>query len=151
MKTQEIKKEILKKIELLEKERYKIVIVVGSPFCGKTSLAKEITKKEKGEYIDYLKDVLSHLQSPTLGAFGLQDFIDDLKNRVNSTSGELLIIDEMEGLFSTWSKKQIKELPRLLSNMATRVKVVLFVRKPCKWVEAIKRMSSGDSRIVEIG
>jgi len=151
MKIQDIKKEILKKIELLEKERYKIVILVGSPLCGKTSLAREIAKEEKGEYIDYLKDVLSHLQSPTLGAFGLQDFIDDLKNRVNSTSGELLIIDEMEGLFSTWSKKQIKELPGLLSNMATRVKVVLFVRKPCNWVEVIKRMSSGDSRIVEIG
>ena len=44
-----------------------------------------------------------------------------------------------------------KELSGLLSNMATRVKVVLFVRKPCKWVEDIKRMSTGDSRIVEIG
>lgn len=151
MKIQEIKKEVFKKIDLLEKERYKIMIVVGSPLCGKTSLAKEISKEQKCEYIDYLKDVLYHLQSPTLGAFGLQDFIDDLKNRVNSTSAELLIIDEMEGLFSTWSKKQIKELPGLLSNMATRVKVVLFVRKPCKWVEAIKRMFTGDSRIIEIG
>lgn len=151
MKNREIKKEMLERIRLLEKERYKIVIAFGSPLCGKTSLAKEIAKEQKGKYIDYLKDVLLHLQSPILGAFGLQDFIEDLKNRVNCASLELVIIDEMEGLFSTWSEKQVKKLPELLCNMATRVKVILFIRKPCKWVEAMKRMSTGDSRIVEIG
>lgn len=145
----DLKRKIVQRIEEIKRERYKTMFVVGSPLSGKTTLAKEIAKSLDAEYVDHLQDVLTKIKSPVIGAYSPIDFRDYLKKKGNS-SPKVVLIDEVKWLISTWSQKQRKELPRLLSFLATKSVVILVVTKPCEWVNNISSTSQGESRILDI-
>ena len=146
----DLKRKIVQRIEEMKRERYKTMFVVGNPLSGKTALAKEIANSLNGEYIDHLQDVLPQIKSPVLGSYGPIDFREYLKKKGNSLPKEVLMIDEIKWLISTWSQKQKKELPRLLSFLATKSVIILVVTKPCEWINNVSSTSQGESRILDI-
>jgi len=145
----DLKRKIVQRIEEMKRERYKTMFVVGNPLSGKTTIAKDVTNFLDAEYVDHLQDVLTKIKSPVIGAYSPIDFRDYLKKKGNS-SPKVVLIDEVKWLISTWSQKQRKELPRLLSFLATKSVVILVVTKPCEWVNNISSTSQGESRILDI-
>jgi replication-associated recombination protein RarA len=146
----ELKKAVAEKIEVIKKERYKVMFVIGSPLSGKTTLAKEIVDSVDAEYIDYLQEVLPKIKSPALGAYSPIDFREYLRKKGNNSQKGALIIDEIKWLISTWSPKQRKELPRLLSFLATKSAIILVVTRPCEWINDVSSTSRGESRVLDI-
>ena len=145
-----LKKLVEEKIEVMKKERYKVMFVIGSPLSGKTTLAKEIVDSLDAEYIDYLQEVLPKIESPALGAYSPIDFREYLRNKGNNSQKGALIVDEIKWLISTWSQKQRKELSRHLSFLATKSVIILIVTKPCEWINNVSSTSQGESRILDI-
>jgi len=86
---------------------------------GKTYIVKEIAKRFKGEYIDLLKDKLSIL-NPKLGSYSPLDFKRDI-SRWAKEIDTLLVIDEVEALFDTWTREQQEDLLKLLSGLGGRM------------------------------
>jgi len=146
----ELKKVIAEKIEVIKKERYKVLLMIGSPLSGKTTLAKEIADSLDAEYIDHLQEVLPKIESPALGAYSYIDFREYLRRKGNNSQKEALIIDEINWLIATWSQKQRNEMARVLSFLETKSALVLVVTKPCKWINSISATSQGESRILDI-
>ena len=146
----DLKRIILQRIEEMKRERYKTMFIAGNPLSGKTTLAKGIAKSLDAEYVDHLQDVLPQIKSPVLGAYSPIDFREYLKKKGNSSPKEVLIIDEIKWLIATWSQKQRKELPRLLSFLETKSIIILVVTKPYEWMSNISSTSQGESRILDI-
>ena len=146
----DLKRKIVQKIEEMKRERYKTMFVVGNPLSGKTTLAKGIAKSLDAEYVDHLQDVLTKIKSPVIGAYSPINFREYLKKKGNSSPKEVLMIDEVKWLIATWSQKQRKELPRLLSFLATKSVIILVVTKPCEWINNVLSTSQGESRILDI-
>jgi len=146
----DLKRKIVQRIEEMKRERYKTMFVVGNPLSGKTTIAKDVANFLDAEYVDHLQDVLTKIKSPVIGAYSPIDFRDYLKKKGNSSPKEVLIIDEVQWLIATWSQKQRKELPRLLSFLETKSAVMLITTKPCEWINNVLSTSQGELRILDI-
>jgi len=105
---------------------YRVFILFGAPISGKTTIAKEILKQFDGEYIDLLKDKLDKI-SPKLGRYSPLDFKNDINLWTKETES-LLIIDEIEALFDTWTREKQEDLFKLISKMRTDSVVIIITR-----------------------
>jgi len=94
-------------------------VLYGPPLSGKTLIAKEVTKRLEGKYIDLLKDKLSVL-NPKLGLYTPLNFKRDISSWAKETDS-LLVIDEIEALLDTWIKDQQEDLLKLLSGLSGRM------------------------------
>ncbi|GFP18733.1 hypothetical protein HKBW3S03_00238 [Candidatus Hakubella thermalkaliphila] len=97
----------------------RVFILYGSPFSGKTFVAKEVAKRLEGKYIDLLKDKLSIL-NPKLGLYAPLDFMQDISTWAKETA-LLLVIDEIEALLDTWTREKQEDLLKLLSGLRGRM------------------------------
>jgi len=93
---------------------------------GKTTIAKEILKQLDGEYVDLLKDKLN-IMSQKLGRYSPLDFKHDINLWAKETES-LLVIDEIEALFDTWTKEKQEDLFKLISKLRTDSVVLIITR-----------------------
>jgi replication-associated recombination protein RarA len=105
---------------------YRVFILFGAPISGKTTIAKEILKQLDGEYVDLLKDKLN-IMSPKLGRYSPLDFKHDINLWAKETES-LLVIDEIEALFDTWTKEKQEDLFKLISKLRTDSVVLIITR-----------------------
>ena len=105
---------------------YRVFILFGVPISGKTTIAKEILKQLDGEYVDLLKDKLNTM-SPKLGRYSPLDFKHDINLWAKETES-LLVIDEIEALFDTWTKEKQEDLFKLISRLRTDSVVLIITR-----------------------
>ena len=106
---------------------YRIFILSGSPISGKNTIAEEIRKKLGGKYVDLLKDKLNMI-SPKLGRYSPLDFKHDINLWAKETES-LLLVDEIEALFDTWTQERQEDSFKLLSRLRTE-SVVLIITSP---------------------
>lgn len=105
---------------------YRVFMLFGGPISGKTTIAKEILKQLDGEYVDLLKDKLN-IMSPKLGRYSPLDFKHDINLWAKETES-LLVIDEIEPLFDTWTKEKQEDLFKLISKLRTDSVVLIITR-----------------------
>jgi len=105
---------------------YRVFVLFGAPISGKTTIAKEICKELDGEYVDLLKDKLNTM-SPNLGRYSPLDFKRDI-NLWAKEAESLLVIDEIEALFDTWTNEKQKDLFKLVSRLRTDSVVLIITR-----------------------
>ena len=105
---------------------YRVFVLFGAPISGKTTIAKEICKELDGEYVDLLKDKLNTM-SPSLGRYSPLDFKRDI-NLWAKEAESLLVIDEIEALFDTWTNEKQKDLFKLVSRLRTDSVVLIITR-----------------------
>jgi hypothetical protein len=79
---------------------------------------REITKRVNGKYIDLLESKLSTL-NPKIGLYSPHDFKRDISIWAKETNS-LLVIDEIEALLDTWTRKQHEDFLKLLSGLGAR-------------------------------
>ena len=103
----------------------RIFVLHGSPLSGKTYIAKEIAKRLDGEYVDLLKDKLSVL-NPKLGLYAPLDFKQDIGTWAKETPS-VLVIDEIEALFDTWTRQQQEDLLKLISGLGGRMPTPVLI------------------------
>jgi len=97
----------------------RVFVLYGSPLSGKTVIAREVAKILNGKYIDLLKDKLN-VSNPKLGLYNPVNFRRDIGIWAKEIVS-LLVIDEIETLFDTWSREQHEDLFKLLSGLGGRM------------------------------
>lgn len=97
----------------------RVFVLFGTPLSGKTYVARTIAKKLNAQYIDLLEDKLKML-SPILGIYSPLDFRRDIDVWLNQTE-TLLVIDEIEALFDTWTREKQEDFLKLISGLGGRV------------------------------
>jgi SpoVK/Ycf46/Vps4 family AAA+-type ATPase len=105
---------------------YRVFVLFGAPLSGKTKRAKKICQELDGKYIDLLKDKLD-LISPQLGRYSPNDFKKDIKIWAKET-GSVLVIDEIEALFDTWTKEKQEDCFKLISRLRPDSVVLIVTR-----------------------
>ena len=105
---------------------YRVFILSGASISGKTKIAKEIRKELDGEYIDLVKDKLNVI-SARLGRYSPLDFKHDINLWAKETES-LLVVDEIEALLDTWTRKKQEDLFKLLSTLRTDSVVLIVTR-----------------------
>jgi hypothetical protein len=97
----------------------------GPPQSGKTAAAIELARRASGTYVDLLADKLGDLDPP-VGTYRPKHFQADVKHWARD-AGSLLVIDEVEPLFDTWSHTQQEDAVRLLSGLTARTSCPVLV------------------------
>lgn len=105
---------------------YRVFILFGAPISGKTIIAKEICKELDGKYVDLLKDKLNTMRSK-LGRYSPLDFKHDINLWAKETES-LLVIDEMEVLFDTWTREKQEDFFRLIYRLRTDSVILMITR-----------------------
>lgn len=105
---------------------YRVFILFGAPISGKTTIAKEIRKELGGKYVDLLEDKLNTM-SPKLGRYSPLDFKHDIDLWAKEAES-LLVIDEIEALFDTWTNEKQEDLLKLVSRLRTDSVVLIITR-----------------------
>jgi hypothetical protein len=103
----------------------RVFVLHGSPLSGTTYIAREIAKRLDGKYVDLLKDKLSVL-NPKLGLYTPLEFKRDIGTWAKETPS-VLVIDEIEALFDTWTRKQQEEFLKLISGLQGRMTVPVLI------------------------
>ncbi len=105
---------------------YRVFILFGAPISGKTTIAKEICKELNGEYVDLFKDKLNTM-SPKLGRYSPLEFKHDINLWAKETES-LLVVDEIEALFDTWTQEKQEDFFKLISRLRTHSVVLIVTR-----------------------
>jgi hypothetical protein len=105
---------------------YRVCVLCGAPLSGKTTVAKELSEKLGGKYIDVLKDELGELE-PGLPLYKPNDFKRDM-GRWSKEIDSLLVVDEVEPLLDTWPREEQKNLFKLVSKWRTDCVILIVTR-----------------------
>lgn len=105
---------------------YGVFILFGAPISDKTSIAKEILKQLDGEYVDLLKDKLNII-NPKLGRYSTLEFKHDINLWAKETES-LLVVDEIEALFDTWTHEKQEDFFKLISRLRPDSVVLIVTR-----------------------
>jgi len=122
---------------------YRVFILFGAPISGKTTIAKEICKELDGKYVDLLKDKLNMI-SPKLGRYSPLDFKHDINLWAKETES-LLVIDEIEALFDTWTQGKQEDFFKLISRLRIDSVVLIITRLNLPYEDII-----GENRVFRV-
>jgi len=122
---------------------YRVFILFGAPLSGKTTIAKEICKELDGKYVDLLKDKLNTI-NPKLGRYLPLDFKRDINLWAKETES-LLVIDEIEALFDTWTQGKQEDLFKLISRLRIDSVVLIITRLNLPYEDII-----GENRVFRV-
>lgn len=137
--------DLLKKVEELKLGRRKVLILCGTPLCGKTLLAREACKQANGTYTDVSLDLLPKITSPVLGAYGPDDFFKWIRDKARSS--ELLCVDEIEPLLSTFGEEGVRRFFRMLGSIEPKKPAVVITRL----TQLVESSGFPDDRIFRVG
>lgn len=131
-------------------ERYKHTIIYGPPFQGKTKLAKLITDRVKGYYVDLLevfqKNDIYKEQIDIFSPAKLINFIDE--NYIDEKC--IIIFDHIDFLIHTWDENQFMELISFI-EMNNSGYCIVFIMQDYKYMSKLRLFNEkGNSRINNI-
>jgi predicted AAA+ superfamily ATPase len=139
-------------IEEQMKERYKHFIIYGPPMQGKTKLAKYISERFNGLYINLLDEFCNDIsKKENIDAFGPLKLIDYLKC-LFTYNKDLIIIDQIDFLINTWDDNQLRELISFIDHDQS-IFCFLFIMHNYNIFErenAINYNDKGKSRLLNI-
>jgi predicted AAA+ superfamily ATPase len=108
--------DLIQLIDFQTKEQYKAVMILGPANCGKTRFAKLLAEKIGAKYIDLLEifvdDENLSKSIDTFDVFGLKKYLLKL-----TTEEQVIIVDNIDFLVSTWSEREKGEFLNLVDKL----------------------------------
>lgn len=131
------------------KERYKACIICGSGQTGKTQLLQRVAKEKNGLYIDMLQ-LISENEGLKKKINGISP--EQIMKLIDAKGQELIIVDQMDIVFSIWSESKQREFIRRLDKKSngTCLMVVLHNYKLLEQNGLMEHNSFGNKRILNI-
>lgn len=130
--------------------RYPVLWVVGMPCSGKTAIARAVCQHADWQYIDFTLDT-GHLDG-LIGqeeTYQPEDFLRYLRDLCQSTTAEIVVLDEIEPLLGWWHWDEqevfFKEIAR-----ATRLNCGVALVTRLRSVKQLEKIVPGKNQIFEI-
>lgn len=116
---------------------YRVFILFGPPITGKTIISKEICKELNGKYVDLLKEKLNMIGTK-LEIYSPLKFKHDINLWAKETES-LLVVDEIEALFDTWTQEKQEDFFKLVSKLRTDNVVLIITRLNLRYEDIIRK------------
>jgi AAA+ ATPase superfamily predicted ATPase len=130
--------QLLELAEKLERQRYRLAVVLGNISSGKTKVIQRLSEQLQASYFSLASDLLSETVregfSPTLGAFGPDDLIEHILTVANRADIKHIIFDQTEPLMATFGRAGAITFFRMLSQVEP-LSPVIFVTYLGKQIE----------------
>ncbi len=130
--------------------RYRVLWLVGKPGSGKTLLAKAVCKHTDWKYINFTLDTgyLDGLKGQEY-TFVPENFINILQSECQSSTTEVIILDEIEPLLGWWTWDEQEIFFKAISK-ATRLKCGIVLATRLRTVQQLAHIAPGKQHIFEI-
>lgn len=132
-------------------ERYRAMLITGSPGCGKTKYAKRLAEVLSARYLDLLNVFVGDSElSSKIDTFDQQKLLALLKHKANGE--KILILDNLDFLINTWgdrSRREFCEWLGKLDSIQYPTVLCIFVQDDEAFMEMnYTPTSAGNSRII---